>query len=276
VGDLTESGSRTCTLGGKLVDGACVSAVGPSIPGPKSLDTRAAAAKKLLNAGIGFYPLRGNHEDSKDAAIEFQKVFPQTLPGAQNPAVVPTSPDAALAGLTYAFDYGNARFVLLDSFKATDGNYRRISQQQAWIDDVLANRPAGTHAFVYSHKGLTTENHVDTLFYADATLPFPKGIKPSDPTSDAAAQDAFIGSLYANGVRYLQLGHDHMHDRSIVTDTRSPSAARVTQLVSASDSSKFYIPAGDPQFAPYGLGVTRVASVCSRRMRAGIGSTRSR
>ena len=47
-----------------------------------ALDTRAAAAQPLLDAGIGFFPMRGNHETygtGNDFCIpEFQKDFPQT------------------------------------------------------------------------------------------------------------------------------------------------------------------------------------------------------
>jgi hypothetical protein len=81
---------------------------------------------------------------------------------------------------------------------------------------------------VFSHKGLITENHVDTLF----------GTNPAD---NKTGQDNFINSLANNGVRYLQLGHDHMHDRSLVYTTDGYSN-HIQQIVGASDSSKFYIP----------------------------------
>ncbi|MEI7902167.1 MAG: metallophosphoesterase [bacterium] len=54
VGDLTESGQ------------------------PADLAVRAAAAQPLYNAGIGFFPLRGNHETSQPGALAFTNNFPQT------------------------------------------------------------------------------------------------------------------------------------------------------------------------------------------------------
>ena len=40
-----------------------------------ALDTRNAAAQDLYNAGIGFFPLRGNHEPSQTAALHFQQIL---------------------------------------------------------------------------------------------------------------------------------------------------------------------------------------------------------
>ena len=231
---------------------------------PAGEDTRAAFVQELYNAGIGFFPFRGNHDSSVAAATEFQRIYPQTQTGIMNatPANVFTvsNPDSAvqpfpiatgstffqgsnfsspvtgagiadnsLKGLTYSFDYNNVRFLLLDgqAAKATDGNTPGIDPQQSWITAQLSGRPAGTHAFVMSHKGLITENHVDSLF-------------GSDPSKDPAGQNAFFSSLQGNGVRYYLEGHDHIHDRSIVTSPDGSSS--VQNILCASNSSKFYTP----------------------------------
>lgn len=229
------------------------------------LCTRALYSQALYNAGIGFYPLRGNHESKQANAQDFIRIWPQTQSGIHNTSPIgifnvegldakppaPTgspfrvgkilgSPDpdgtGNLNGLSYALDYNNARFILLDQFDPLDGGTASspysidltIGKQQSWITSQLSSRPAETHAFVFGHKGLITENHVDTLF-------------GEDPTENAPQQDAFIKSLFENKARYYIHGHDHMHDRSIVTTTdRSP--AKVMQLLCSSDSSKFYIP----------------------------------
>jgi len=219
-----------------------------------ALDTRATYAQALYNAGIGFFPLRGNHESKQAAAVEFTRVFPQTQNGSNNSTPVNafvttpddeatkpvkntgspfilvsnfSSPSENLKGLSYSFDYSDARFVLLDQFTPPDGAANTIDNQQDWISKVLSGRAAGSHAFVFAHKGIINENHVDTLF-------------GSDPSKDAAGQDAFITSLAHNGVRYFMGGHDHMYNRSVVTTT--DGAASVTDIICASDSSKFYIP----------------------------------
>jgi len=242
VGDLTDNGSSV------------------------ALQTTARYRQALYNAGIGFFPLRGNHESSQVAANEFIRVFPQTANGAQNnlPADVLalttaddartlpvakigstftigtsfSSPAANLAGLTYAFDYNNVRVVMLDQFTPTDGAANTLDAQQAWIGTTLAGKPGGGHAFVFGHKGLITANHVDSLFGAD-------------PSQDPAGQNAFITSLAGNGVRYYVGGHDHVHNRSIVTTTTGSAA--VQDIICASDSTKFYIPANPSNDTKYNV-----------------------
>ncbi len=227
-------------------------------------------AQDLYNAGIGFFPFRGNHDSSQADATEFLRIYPQTLNGVMNatpsnifnstitgpnqamPSVVgstfsmgsnfssPNTTNSTLAandltGLSYSVDFNNngagntVRFVLLDGQAAagTDNNTPGIDPQQPWITSSSHSRPAGSHAFVMSHKGLITENHVDVLF-------------GSYPYSDPTGQNAFFSSLYNNSVRYYINGHDHMHDRSRINSPDGTSY--VNQLLCASDSSKFYTP----------------------------------
>jgi hypothetical protein len=98
--------------------------------GDAGLAARAAAAQPLLDVGIGFFRLRGNHEEygylySRDPEYNlnipaFRSNFPQTQ-GLANTfgATNFSGPDIdALKGLSYSFDYGGtgnkARFVMVD------------------------------------------------------------------------------------------------------------------------------------------------------------------
>ena len=208
--------------------------------GLRNMPVRAAAAQALYDKGIGFYPLRGNHEGSLIGANEFAKLYPQARGFGHNVhgAEHFSSPFASLDGCSYSFDFGNVRFVMLDQFVRADGTGyndlattvvdNNIVDQQPWIDTRLANRSKGSHAFVLGHKNLIGQNHVDTLFGAN-------------PSTNAGARNAFIGSMQSHGVRYTLGGHDHMHHRSIVT---SPDgASSVKELICSSDSYKFYYPA---------------------------------
>lgn len=105
--------------------------------------SRAEAAQKLYDNGIGFFPIRGNHEtfestyypDSNNPPVKFaldmnlptyRSAFPQTQGngntfGATNfskPSDVLTGAEV-LNGLSYSFDYGksgsNAKFVFVDT-----------------------------------------------------------------------------------------------------------------------------------------------------------------
>lgn len=234
VGDLTESGYDA------------------------DIAERAAAAQPLIDAGIGFYPMRGNHETYAQPAgsngygiPEFRRSFPQTQTGEfvkTNGRVFhrgrnfssPADVSEDLAGMSYSFDYGPrgaaARFVVLDdwitpsrSVSAAGYPYGySIADQQAWISSRLDRGSRRTeHAFVFSHQNLIGENHQDSLF---------TGYTNANPDM----QNAFFASLQANGVRYYVSGHDHVHQRSIVASPDGKS--KVEEIIGASNSSKFYTP----------------------------------
>ncbi len=236
----------------------------------ENLDIRATFAQALYDAGIGFYPLRGNHEDKPGSpaaagtyALEFQRIFPQTQNGLNNltpadaittsntfatyyPAqLTPTTPtfnvcsnfvsEPTMEGLTYSFDCDNARFVLIDQFTKPAGTAHSNldATDVAWIGNQFASRPANTHAFSFAHKGLITENHADNMFNS------------SNPVASQASMDlmdTFMGNLQNTGVRYHMGGHDHMHNRAIISSPKAGSTYKVQNIIAASDSYKFYIP----------------------------------
>jgi hypothetical protein len=267
-----------------------------------SIDTRALYAQDLYNAGIGFYPLRGNHEATetssdaswKNSAAEFAYAYPQIGTGINNKTPVaittsiipaldltnnspatksghpfmagyafsyPTAVNSANKALSYSFRYNNATFVLLDQFvdqssfaddsSNSDSNSSTIAQQQGWINGVLSSRPAGTQAFVFSHKNLLGGNHKDNLFGPPVTSADPgdgHGLNLATLTADQlalynakqSAENALLGSLQGNMVRYIISGHDHHDYVSLVTSPDGSSM--VHQLIGQSDSSKFYTP----------------------------------
>jgi len=125
----------------------------------------------------------------------------------------------------------------------------------SWVADTLAAKPTGGHAFVFGHKGLISQNHVDTLFGAD-------------PTESGVYQNAFITALYKNGVRHYIQGHDHMHNRALVSVTTGTPmdgvSPRVQNIISASDSDKFYrpnVPSNDEKYNVAVFGHSRETEV---------------
>ena len=218
--------------------------------------TRAAAAQPLIDADIGFFPFRGNHEtygtNNNYGIPVFQHNYPQTQTGTFTKTnhhqfklgsdfSSPTLVSSDLAGMSYSFDYGNsgnkARFVIIDNWatpskvdnNADDYAYGyTVNDQQAWISNRLDKTRRGTeHAFVFAHQPLMAENHQDTMFsgYTNANQDW---------------QNAFFASLQNNGVKYFISGHDHIHQRSIITSPDGKS--QVEEIISASNSSKFYTP----------------------------------
>jgi len=218
--------------------------------------TRAAAAQPLIDAGIGFFPMRGNHEtcgtNNSYGIPIFQYNYPQTQTGTFTKTSThryklgsnfssPTLVNMDLAGMSYSFDYGdpgsNARIVIIDPWATpskVDNNADgyaygyTVNDQQAWISSRLDKNTRGTrHAFVFSHQPLIAENHQDTMF---------SGYTNANPDW----QNTFFASLQNNGVKYFISGHDHIHQRSIITSPDGKS--EVEEIISASNSSKFYTP----------------------------------
>ncbi len=233
-----------------------------------STDTRALYAQDLYNAGIAFYPLRGNHDAAwPESGTEFAHIYPQIGTGANNntpsdiiatnliPATdMKANPPAVKKGqsfilgvnfsapatnaiyksVSYSFDYNNVRFVLLDQFDHSGNtNNSTIAEQVDWISSRLADPKRPQHAFVFGHKTLFDGTRADTLFGARA------GSAPGDanPTQDLT-QNTFIATLAQNHVHYYICGHNHYHSECVITG--SDATQSVHQIISASDSNKFY------------------------------------
>ncbi|MEN9354258.1 MAG: hypothetical protein RL318_1583 [Fibrobacterota bacterium] len=237
---------------------------------PRGIETRATWTQPLYDAGIGFFPLRGNHDGLTGTASRFLYAFPQTRDGSHNrtppdafdwtdsATLHPdfatgvrapfslgsgfTSPSPALGGLSYAFQHQSATFLMLDQFTSPDGSANTIASQLGWLDSTLAKRPTGTHAFVLGHKGLITPSHPDNLFGAT-------------PDQDSASQHRFLRSLSKNGVRLYFNGHDHIQDRALIT-TPDDTATTVHTVTIGSASYKFYTPLSAPMDVLYDLANT--------------------
>jgi len=222
-----------------------------------SEEERAAAARPLIDAGIGFFAFRGNHEAQKKndngyGATGFRQRYRQTRDGGfrktdGNSFIVgsnfssPVEVSRDLDGLSYSFDCGDgeerARFVIIDNWPlpgrlvANSTHYPSgctVADQQPWIGERLDRRKRGAaHAFVLSHQPLIGAGHQDTLF---------SGYANEHPEW----QNTFFESLQDNDVRLFICGHDHIHQRSLVTSPDGKS--KVEQLIAQSCSSKFYTP----------------------------------
>ena len=117
------------------------------------------------------------------------------------------------------------------------GEYWPGSQQE-WISGRLDSSTRGSeHAFVFSHRPLIGGNHVDCFF-------------GKDPSVTVDAQNDFYASLANNGVKYMISGHDHFHNRALLSSPDGSS--KVEQLISIGASTKFYGPASINSF-PVGV-----------------------
>ena len=182
-----------------------------------SLATRLAANAALDAAGIPFYALRGNHDNSSAAISYFQANY---IPTSSASTAVSVMSD----GMTYSVAYNGLKLVMLDY--GNTASTTKLPVATTWMGEQLAANDHA-HSIVVGHKNLLGQNHKDNLF-------------GSSNESNTALQNAFISTASSGGARYYIGGHDHMHHRSQVT---SPDGtASLQQIITQSDSSKWYTP----------------------------------
>jgi len=197
VGDLTDNGSTA------------------------GLQTRLDANSALTNAGIAFYGLRGNHEDTTAAQTFFNNNYIPT-----SSAAATVSVDAGTSN--YSVTYKGTKIVLLDILTADSATDSKtgLSQATTWMSGQLSAADH-TQAFVFDHKNLLGQNHKDNAFGSS---------NDANPTQ----QNAFFSTVATNNVKYVISGHDHMDYRSVVTSPDGKSS--VQEIITASDSYKYYTP----------------------------------
>ncbi|MDR2641293.1 MAG: metallophosphoesterase [Planctomycetaceae bacterium] len=198
-----------------------------------AFQTRAKHNKSLSDAGIKFYPVRGNHDSVKISSVEqFKAAFPN-LPGTKgNGGSSPNLPNAE--GMTYSFTHKNGKFILLDTFPLVDdgsknGKAYTIGDYQSWINSQLTQTDH-QFAIVLAHKNLLGQNHKDNVFSDNE----------KNQNSHPEIQNNFFSCLQDNHVKYFISGHDHLYHRSRI---KSPKGnAELQQIICGSAAHKFYLP----------------------------------
>ncbi len=201
------------------------------------LNTWKTTMAPIYNAGIGVYPIRGNHETSGGTAV-WRTAFPGV------PQNGPSTPYNEV-GLTYSFTHNDALFIGLDEYVQA----HRVNQ--GYLDGLLADPDRPPHVFVYGHEPAFSASHTDTL----AAYP--------------GSRDAFWESLGNHGVPMYFCGHDHFYARSMMTTITY--GWPVQQLIDGSGGAPFHVFGGyvDPRVMPlysdddhYGYMVISVEGPC--------------
>ena len=167
------------------------------------------AMAPAYEAGIGVYPVRGNH----DVGAGWHEVLGHGLPTNGPPNEV---------GMTYAFTNRNALFLGLDNYSGSLVYYNApIAVHTAWVDQQLASNTL-PHVFAYGHSPAFKVRHYDCL-------------------DDVPAQrDAFWHSLTAAGAKAYFCGHDHFYDHSRLDDGDGNPVNDVHQIVAGTAGAPLY------------------------------------
>jgi len=139
----------------------------------------------LYSAGVGVYPVRGNHDDG--AFEPWDTVF-------SGPYAISDAGPEGEVNKTFAVEHENALFLGFDLYFTP----HRVNQ--AWLDEQLAATTA-EHVFAFAHEPAYSANHPDCL----------------DDYPDE--RDAFIQSLIAAGGRFYFAGHDHFYARARIEES---------------------------------------------------------
>lgn len=183
-----------------------------------ALQTRLEANAALDAAGIPFYAVRGNHDNSSAQIAYFKANY---VPASNANRTVEVMAD----GETYSVLTEGIKLIML-GYNNT-GSTTNMPNALNWMSSQLASGDHG-HAFVVSHKNLLGQNHKDNFFGS------------SNDANATTLQNPYFATVAAAGVRYHFSGHDHLHHRSRVV---SPDGLNsIQQFIFQSNSSKWYTP----------------------------------
>jgi hypothetical protein len=170
------------------------------------LTTFRDTVQPLYDAGIGVYPVRGNHDGTD------KTVWDAVFSGAY---ALPGNGPSGETNVTYSFAYDNILVIALDE-------YTQIGRvNQAWLNAQLA-AATQPHIFVFGHLPAFSVYHSDTL----ASYP--------------AERNAFWNSLAAAGVRIYFAGHDHLFNHARLDDGGGNPDNYVHQFVVGTGGAPLY------------------------------------
>ena len=146
-----------------------------------------AIFQPLYDAGIGVYPVRGNHEDdADDNVVVWNRIFTGDM-------ALPQNGPSGETNLTYSFRHKNALFIGLDTYV----NIHQINQ--TWLDEQLETN-SQPHIFTFGHEAAFKVFHGDCL----------------DDYPDE--RNTFWNSLSDAGAKIYFCGHDHFFDATEIDD----------------------------------------------------------
>jgi hypothetical protein len=239
-----------------------------------AIHARAVAAQDLYDAGIGYFPMRGNHEpwgdifgamvNNQEAIPAIQANFPQNqglganTGGATNFSS-PTSVDPAypnfnteMAGISYAFDYndgdGNsATFVIFDTWETASIHSATFSKWYGPPYNFTLPYPYGYPMSAQQDwisdrldAGTRGTNHAFVFSHQPLIASNHEDSPFGFLDEHLDDQNLFYSELVANDVAFYISGHDHLHDLSMV---KSPDGlSSVSQVISTPSCPKFYYP----------------------------------
>jgi acid phosphatase type 7 len=193
---------------------------------PPNFDKRYFSIYADLVATTPVFPAIGDHDDRREDGQAFLDAF--TLP-ANTPAGGTTR--------AYAFDYGTAHFIALD----TESDFDETSPQYRWLADDLA----ATHQpwkFVYFHRPVYSSG---------------------EHGSRTDIRKTWCPLFERYGVAAVFCGHDHNYERTNPMREFENSGGQVVYVVTGGGGAELR-PVGKSDFTAYSQSVNHVVSISVR------------
>ncbi|RKY08653.1 MAG: hypothetical protein DRP56_03735 [Planctomycetota bacterium] len=189
-----------------LFPGDLVNGSGDQATLQSQLTTWRDTMRPVYDAGIGVYPVRGNHDTGNLAA--WNNVF-------SGDYALPTNGPAGEVGLTYSVSHKNVFVLALDQYITP----HRVNQ--SWVDAQLAAN-TNPHIFALGHEPVFGTHRVGCL------------------DNDPAVRDAFWASLKNAGCRVYACGHDHFYDHAVVDDGDGNPDNDISQYIVGTAGAPIY------------------------------------
>ncbi|UCC23324.1 MAG: metallophosphoesterase [Planctomycetota bacterium] len=175
-----------------LISGDLVTGYNDQAALQSQLNTWIKTMQPVYDAGIGVYPVRGNHDLGEPAGVT---AWNNTFKGAY---ALPDNGPAGEKLLTYSFTHKNVLVIGLDQY------IRERQVNQAWLDMQLAANTQ-PHIFLFGHEPAFKTQHTACL------------------DDWPAERDSFWASIEKAGGRTYFCGHDHLYNHARVDDDGEPS-----------------------------------------------------
>jgi 3',5'-cyclic AMP phosphodiesterase CpdA len=206
--------------------------------------------KITVGAGLPYFFTLGNHDVTASPAGTFNHSLGlHNALSAVSRLIPPEGSPRRLNGyLTYAFGYGNAFFLMLDSNIAGD------DLQFAWTADQLEHLDRGRyrHVIVVLHHPPFTSGRYSGVSAPSGLLA--NGQSAASPGLGAAApvlRQRYMPLFRAHHVRMIIAGHDHLYDHWIERYVDGGRRYRIDAIVSGGGGAPSYVYTGEPDLTAY-------------------------
>lgn len=151
--------------------------------------------KPVYDAGIGVYPIRGNHDTGGTKMSADSTAWNNIFTG---PFALPDNGPQNEKNLTYSFTHKNSLIIGLEQY-----GHETHTINQDWFEKQLAENKK-PHIFVYGHAPAFEVHHKDCL------------------DDHPEKRDDFITALQNAGGRLYFAGHDHFYDHAFANNDFYP------------------------------------------------------